>query len=156
KVGLYREPTTDDPEWHEITTVDPTFEVLQHQDLAALLDPLAGRWPLDTVGAVEQGRTVFLTLKTGGYEIAHDALERYLLLSDGKGGAHALRISLMDVRLTCTPLLRAAWRRSLMRIAFRHDAHLRADLALYTELFGDIAAGQEQQREAFQILAGTR
>jgi len=61
----------------------------------------------------------------------------------------------MDVRLTCTNMLRAAWRRSLMRIAFRHDAHLRADLALYTELFGDIAAGQEQQRQAFQILAET-
>src|SRR5262249_15803916 len=124
KVGLYREPTQGDPQWHEITTVDQGFEALQHQDLAALLDPLARRWPADTVGAVDQGRPVFVTLKTGGYEIAHDAIDRYLLISDGKGGDHALRISLMDLRLTCTTLLRAAWRRSLMRIAFRHDRQL--------------------------------
>src|SRR5262249_1638573 len=84
-----------------------------------------------------------------------DAIDRYLLISDGKGGDHALRISLMDVRLTCTNLLRAAWRRSVMRIAFRHDAHLRADLALYTELFGDIAAAPAQ-RQASQDLAGRR
>jgi len=62
---------------------------------------------------VEQGKTVFVTLQSGGYAIAGDPLDRYLLLSDGKGGDHALRISLMDSRLTCTKLLSAAWRRRI-------------------------------------------
>src|SRR5262249_47533683 len=156
KVGLYREPTADDPTWHELTTVDPKFELLQHDELAAFLDPLTRRWPIDTVGAVELGKTVFVTLRAGGDEIANDQLQRYLLISGGKGGEHALRLSLMDLRLTCTNMLRAAWRRSLMRKALRHDGHLRGELALYTQLLGDIAAGQEQQREAFQVLAQTR
>src|SRR5262249_18224731 len=89
-------------------------------------------------------------------EMGNEALARYLLISDGKGGDHALRISLMDLRLTCTTLLRAAWRRSLMRIAFRHDRQLCADLAPYTDLFSDLAAGQEQHHPAFQIRAHTR
>src|SRR5262249_49230969 len=93
KVGVYREPTPDDPAWHELTTVDPKFELIQHDELAALIDPLARRWPVDTVGAVEQGKTVFVTLSTGSYEIARDEHFSYLLLSHTKGGAQALRFT---------------------------------------------------------------
>lgn len=113
-VAVMREPTPDDPVWRCVAVVDPTFGIIQHVDLARQLDPLSARWPVETVGALEMGKTCFVTLKTGAYDIAKDQVERYLLISDGKGGDHALRIALVDIRVVChakgTPIIDGQWR----------------------------------------------
>lgn len=157
QVALMREPTATDPIYRPIAVVDHNFGVIQQADLARALQPISDKWPIDSVGDLDYGTTTFLTFRTGGYTIANDDIDRYLLVMDGKGGNAALRFALIDVRLACTNQLQAAWNRAMgLRVAFSHHANVQHDLETYVSVFNSIAKAQETQKRAFEILASTR
>lgn len=153
-VSLVREPTADDPIWREFGDVKPTFGLIQNVDLARALNRISDRWPLETVGALDYGRTTFVTFATGSYDVAGDQINKYLVVSDGKSGDQALRFMLTDIRVVCQNTLEAAWEsRKTGRISFQHRKDVADDLALYVDLFEQIQVAQERQQRAFQIMA---
>lgn len=157
-VALMRAPTASDASYRRVAYVDPHHGVIQQEDLARWIQPLADEWPLDAVGYIDADETTFATFKAGMYDVFGDPIERYLFVADSKGGARALLISLIDIRLGCTNQIHAALHRArdLFRIALVHRRTVEKDLQTYVTLFAHISRAQEQQRAAFERLAQTK
>jgi hypothetical protein len=113
-VSLVREPTRDDPIWREFGDVKPNFGLIQNVDLARYLDRISQKWPLETVGALDYGKTTFVTFSTGSYDIMGDEIRKFLVVSDGRSGDQVLRFMLTDIRVVChakgTPIIDGQWR----------------------------------------------
>jgi hypothetical protein len=52
--------------------VPRTYRVLQARVLGRMLDPLSRVWPVETAGALGDGRVIFLTLAAGQAEVGGD------------------------------------------------------------------------------------
>jgi hypothetical protein len=153
QVALYREPTEDDLRYALMGIVDKDYGVVQPSELAAALDPLCGRWPVETVGALRGGAIVFATLKQPSYDVKREQIDSYFLLSNGQGVDQSLRIAVTDVRVVCMNTLNAALDRTKLSVSVSHHKGVHEDMARYVELMANAEVAAEKQRDYFRLLA---
>ncbi len=101
KTAVVREPLEDDPHLRILGYVSNTYQIIQNAEIAKMLNPLAEEWPVETVGVLGQGETIFVTLYAGDAEVRGDYIKQYFLVSDTKGGGRALHIAVTPVRVVC-------------------------------------------------------
>jgi phage/plasmid-like protein (TIGR03299 family) len=143
--GLVREPVADDPVHRLFGTVGDGYHVLNNMDIAPVVDLLSKQWPIETVGALRDGRTIFTSLKAGLDEVAGDELAKYFLLTDTKdGNGGAMKIAFTPVRVVCQNTLTAALSGNVNQFSLIHSGKIEQDLRGAVEI---IAASQRQEKE---------
>lgn len=146
RVAVLREPTYDDPVYRPLGIASDKYAYLQNHELAAGLDALAAKtgWTFETVGALDLGARVFMTLKVGTRSVLGDEYEQYFIVSDGKVSGRALQISLAPVRVVCQNTLTFADSAATQMVKLPHTRDVAADYAFWT----DLTAGLEKSRQA--------
>ncbi len=90
KYGIVRAPTTDDPTPYMAGVVQSTYKMLQPMAIARLIDAgIAGAMPVETVGALGKGETIFATLDAGVSDIKGEEIKLYFLVTDTLDGGCA-------------------------------------------------------------------
>lgn len=110
-VGLVRQPTDWDNQPRVLGRATEDYSLLQNMEVAELLEPLATKWPLETIGALGDGERSFWVLKFGEHEvggISSELLRRYLFISDDKRAGTSFSMQPTDIRVVCNNTWKAA------------------------------------------------
>lgn len=156
KFALVRQPTPDDPNPAVFGLVGERYGVLQNADIAKALDPLAQQWPVETVGALGSGETVFLTLDAGQGTICGDEMRNFFLVSDTKGQGRSLRIAFTPVRVVCQNTLITGFSQATVSAALFHGRNVGRELEFRIDMFARLQQAKERTEAALASLCAKR
>lgn len=126
--ALVRHPVAEDQEFRILGTCGKGYGLIQHADLAAKLDPLTGEWPVETMGVLNEGATLFVALDAGEAEVAGDPIRQYFLLTDTKDGGTGISLHFTPVRVVCQNTLTMGKASAVASAKLRHTKGLEAEL----------------------------
>lgn len=150
---LIREPHGMDTDPAYFGTVSEEYQVFDNVDLGIMLDPLSKLWPVETCGGIGAGKQMFLTFKTGKYQIAGDEMDGFFMLTEGKDGRRGTSLHQTDVRMVCMNTFRLATSRSHMNVAIPHTGGARAAVEFWSETLPQLQEAQAQTRAQLAALA---
>ena len=152
RVALVREQTTDAaPAVFGLVTEN--YQVVQNTDIARIISPLAAEWPIETVGALGDGETIFFTLDAGGSEIAGDEIRRFFLVTDTKTGGGSLKVAFTPVRVVCQNTLTTSLRQASATLTITHLHDPAAELELASAVVKAANLAQAKVEAALTALA---
>lgn len=154
KVAIVREPTDDDPQYRVLGEASDGYTLLQNEEIAAMVNPLTERWPVETVGALGVGETIFLTLKAGHYDVAGiDPIERFFAVTDTRDGGTAMTVFFTGIRIVCQNTLIAGKEASVASSLLNHTQSIGQELEWRLGLVKDMQAVQDKMCDAFDLMA---
>lgn len=130
---------------------------IQNIDIAKLLDAsLTDTWPVESMGALGDGETLFIALDAGEDSIAGERYHRYIGITDGKAANRALTIAITDVRYECQNTVMLGLSQASFTHKLRHTASIALDLEDRLQMVRRIRDGQSAVKEALEVLAQTK
>lgn len=153
RFALVRQPTPDDLHQRLFGIVGPQYQPLSNVDIAGMIDPLSAQWPLETIGALGFGETVFMTLDAGEDNIRGDQIKKYFLVTDDKGGGKTLRIAFTPVRVVCGNTLVLGLQTATLTVGLRHYSTAGQNLKFQVSLIQQLQIIQQQTMQNLQQLA---
>lgn len=153
--AVYREPTLDSPEWKSLGVVSKDYEVLQNESLARGLDAITTKtgWKFETAGALGDGETIFVCLKTGTHSIMGDEVDSYFLVSDGKAGNRSLQISVTPVRVVCQNTLIMSDSSAELSMKVPHSNGVEQEYEFWLNMISSLQRSQEVVFEDLRRMA---
>lgn len=153
KVAIVRAPTEDDPQFRVLGSAGTNYEVLNNCDIAAILDPLTERWPVETVGALGYGERVFFTLALGEADILGDPINEFFLVTEGKTGGESVSIAYTPIRVVCQNTLTLGLARATVRSAVVHSTGARSALRFQVDVMSRLRIARDEGFRTLTSLA---
>lgn len=155
---IVREPLSDDPQYKALGVVGKDYTFLQNVELAEGLDKLAKEtgWKFETVGALGDGETVFMTLNMGDQNVKGDKYQNYAIVSDGKIGNRALQISIAPVRVVCQNTLMASDSASSFKVKINHSRYVKDQYDFWTANLGEVERAQKEVFKGLDEMASVK
>ena len=150
--AVLRLPTDDDPEERLLDITSEQFRFLSNDVLAGLFEPLVEEWPVETVGALGNGETVFFTLDGRDWDYKNDPLKLYFFVHDTKKVGTTLRIMFTPVRVVCQNTLIVAEKQSVVGVSIPHRPGISEDVELRVKILQEMQAAQTRTLDAFKLL----
>lgn len=150
---LIRMPNEQDPSPAYFGTVSENYEVIDNTVIASALDPLTSQWPVETVGALREGSSVFFTLKTGEFSIGGDEIRGYFLVHNSHTGKESLRIAFTPIRVVCNNTLTLGLKEAQVNIGISHQRGALDQLNFWTEVLPLMEVAQQRAKEVMERLA---
>lgn len=132
--------------------VSPTYEIIQNMQFAEALDSLTPMWPVETLGVLKRGKTVFFTLKTGSKQLGSSNIEKYFLVTDSKTGKQSTRFLYTPVRVECNNMLQAALSTAAVQGTLVHRAGVAEEFQFRTSLLSKLINVEKEVDEAFEAM----
>lgn len=129
------------------------YRIIQRRDLAMAIDDLTTRWPLETMGMLHNGKTLFVALNAGEMEINGDPVVQYFMFVDTLNGKTALKCLFTPIRLHCYNALVSGIKAAAINVSIEHRNNLERDFHFTVGLAGKMAKAQVSTAEQFQYLA---
>lgn len=105
--AIVREPVPDDPQEVIFGIVGNDYVLVDPQRVCEIYDDSISQ-TVETLGALDQGRHLFLSTKLPSWEVKDEELENYLILSCPYDGVTAIQVFISHIRPVCQNTLRAA------------------------------------------------
>ena len=157
KVALLRLPTPDDDKVRLFGTASPNYGLIQNRELGELLDLLVDEWPVETVGALGEGETVFITLKApqpyNVLDLEDEQLDLFFLVTDTKTGKSALKVAFTPIRVVCQNTLIAGLGSARVLSQIPHIESIKTDLTWKVELLARLSKLQAATLDRFTAMA---
>lgn len=153
KYGIFRSPTEDDNEYRYIGVSSPNYRVLQNMDIAKVIDPLTEVWPVETVGALGVGETIFITLDAGDGEIKGEPIKKFFLLTDTRNGGTSMKIAFTPVRVVCQNTLVSGLKQSILSDAVAHNSDMKSILESRVNMLKRMQVAVKDTMASFEAMA---
>jgi phage/plasmid-like protein (TIGR03299 family) len=139
-----------------IGVVGPDFMPVGPRTTCQVFDSKVAR-PVETIGALRDGETLFVSTKLPSIDVRGDEVEMYILLVNPMGGGEAIQIRTTPVRVVCMNTLNMAQSMSTQLYKVRHDINALSNMGGWLGGVMEKAAGQvAMMKEALEILADFR
>ena len=156
KFAIMRSPTADDNEWKMFGVVSANYEIIQNADLAVIMESLAEVWPLETMGAIDNGKTVFMAFNTGGVDVAGDPVNGYFTLVNIQDGGTSVKLIYTPVRVVCQNTLVTGLSRATVNLEVQHTNGASAMIAARTNLIAKAQTAIDETTQVFRNLAAKK
>lgn len=153
KVAIVREPTDDDDQYRVFGEAKEGYTFLQNVEIAELLEPIAKLWPVETIGALHNGATMFLTLDAGEREIMGDLIKLFFMISDTRDGLTAFGIDFTPVRAVCANTLMMGKEAAVVSAKLRHTESIREEVEWRVEILEKMHQVMEKGIGHFETMA---
>jgi len=155
KFVLTRQQTDDDPQFRFFGYVSEDYEVLDNMEIARALDILTDRWPVETVGALDQGKTLFVALNAGEIAIGKngDLVHQYFVFTDRKDGTQKAKFMFTPIRVVCQNTLVMGERQSRVNAQITHLSGAAQALQLRVDIIDLMEKTQQISLETLQQMA---
>jgi phage/plasmid-like protein (TIGR03299 family) len=120
KQAILRRPTTDDPETRCFGIVSNDYHLLTPIDVCTIWDERVAK-PIETIGALGDGETFFLSTYLPSFDVKGDEMENYLLVTNPMTGLASSQILETPVRAVCQNTVTAADNLATQRLKIVHD-----------------------------------
>ncbi len=156
KIGnraIVRDEVPDDPVQRVFGVVGPEYQLISPLQVCETYDQAITR-PVETIGALGQGETLFLTTQLPEIDVKGDIVENYLLIVSPYTGLSAVQIRVTPVRVVCQNTLIAAKSASTEVYRLIHDNHAQENLQKWlVGLYDRAVQKAEVLTQAFQMFA---
>jgi len=159
KFAIVRDPTPDDNRRHIFGICSDDYEIVQNSEIAKLLDPLSEQWKTETVGAIDYGKTIFITLDAGSASIKAkngktlDNIAKYFLITETKNGGSAMKFAFTPVRVVCQNTLVSGLRAAIITSNLTHRIGLRNEMEWRLKLLADMSKAENVVMSNMQKMA---
>lgn len=153
KIAIMREPTEDDNVWQYFGTAGENYGLIQNTELCKIFDPLAEMWPVETIGVLGKGKSLFFTLAVGGATVGGEAVERYFLVNDVKDGGTKLSVLFTPVRVVCQNTLSMALKQATTQVALQHFSGVGAELDFRVKLIKQLTRSMDDSMKVLETMA---
>jgi phage/plasmid-like protein (TIGR03299 family) len=159
KFAIVRDPTPDDNQHRIFGICSNDYEIVQNSEVARLLDPLAETWSTETVGAIDDGKTIFVTLDAGAAAIKAkngktvDNIAKYFLITETKDGGSAMKFAFTPVRVVCQNTLVTGLKAAVVSSSLTHRTGLRNEMEWRLKLIAGMAKAENVVLENMQRMA---
>lgn len=151
KRAIVRGPALDKPA-EAVGIASPDYEIIQNEQIAAAMDNLTDIWPLETMGVLKRGETLFITLKVGTKALGSSTLEQYFLFTDTKTGKDSAKFLFTPLRVECQNMLSAALSMASVSGTVIHRKGAAEEFAFRTDLMGKLLKTESQVMESFEAM----
>lgn len=140
------------------------YRVCQNLQLAELADEVAssGKVVIESCGSIRGGRRVWFLARGGAYQVGgKDAVESYMLFSNGHDGGSSLRMTPTSVRVVCSNTLHMViprddgQRPESASISFNHLGSMDSKIKAAKQALAHFAQVRDQNFEMMERLAQT-
>lgn len=136
-------------DYSHVATVGKNYELVQTSLIAEVLEPLAKRWPLDTVGALDDGGLIWVCLNMGERDVNGDVMTNYLFANNYNNGKGSLHFGQGIVRQVCQNTILASEQSAISINRIRHSAGANIEFSV----FGKVMQNQiKRQEEVYRQL----
>jgi hypothetical protein len=156
RVAIVRYPTHDDGSYHILGYAGEDYEVVPNIELAFMLEKLEAEWPVETVGILNSGRDIFITLDAGTVGVAGEEVHQYFMVANSHTGGRSLKIALTPVRVVCQNTLMAGTAAASVISALPHTVNVRAEANFRVDLIANMRRSQLRLLESFEAMARYR
>jgi len=154
--AVVREPIPSDNQHKVLATVGKDWTTLQAEELGAMLDPIADKFPIESLGWVGDGQKIYLTLNAGISQIAGEEHNLYWLIADHRDGNGSLSIAFTPVRVVCMNALVHGMNQSKVSVSIKHNKRIHADTSFYLDIFNQMAKTKDSVVDAMNSMTKTR
>jgi hypothetical protein len=123
---IVRHPVPDDPSFRTFGVVGPDYTLIDPLRTCEIWDESVTK-PVETLGVLAQGESLFITTKLPTFGVAGDEVENYLLLHSPYGNG-AIQVRITPVRVVCQNTLIAAKAQSTESFRIIHDMNVEKHL----------------------------
>lgn len=102
--SIVRFPTPDDERTLCFGVVGPEYKLITPGDLCGIWDEVV-QAGIETLGALKDGREMFITVKLPSFEVNGDEHDNYMVLHAPWDGIHAYRVFTTPIRVVCNNTL---------------------------------------------------
>lgn len=153
KMVLFREPTEKDPTHRFLGTCGPDYEIAQSTDIALALDQLAEVWPLETMGATGNGKTMFVTLDAGMTMIKGEEMRQYFMAVNTTDGGTSLKIAYTPIVVFCTNAVLTSLASATVSAILNHKQGLIDTFGSRVTIIQKLQKASFTTNQAFEALA---
>jgi len=153
---ITRQPTFDDEQVRFFGVVSDDYEVLDNMQIADALDVLTDTWNVETVGALDDGKVLFITLDAGEIQIVpggDEVVHQYFIFTDYKDGKRKARFTFSPVRVVCQNTLTMSSRQAVVNAQITHKQGATQNLMLHVDIINKLQRAQEISIKALQRMA---
>ena len=153
RAAIVRRPTKEDPEIVEFGVASADWQLESYEAVASVFDELSKVHQVETAGLLRDGRTAFLTLRAGEWDVLGDPMEQYMLLNISMEPYISHWVSQNDVRVVCNNTNTMAKRRSMLDVKIPHQRDSLTQMKIAAEVVAAVAEGKEKIKELCTALA---
>ena len=157
--GTYtQEIDPDASDYHVLGYASPNYEIVNNLELGLMLEEVGKVYPVETVGALGNGETLFISLNSGTTRLNNDDNEEirlFLLVSNSHDGKRALKIMLTPVRVVCENTLIMATSTAILTASIPHSSSVKEETDFRLNLILNVRKQQDSMLEEFSALAKT-
>lgn len=153
KFGIFREPTMDDMQYRFLGVCGEEYNIVQNTMIAEILDPLTKMWPVETVGALGVGETMFLSLDAGDAEVHGEHIKQFFLITDTRDGGTSMRIAFTPIRVVCQNTLVSGLKQATVSAALQHGFNIEQTLRTRVTLLEKMQKARVATMATFEALA---
>ncbi len=135
--------------------VGERYHVIQNKEAFDFIDSIIGQGIADyeTVGALGNGETVFITCKLREEMVVNkDLIDKYLLLSMSHDGSSSIVVMFTPIRVVCNNTLTLALEGKNNKVVIRHTKSAKEKLELSKKVLGIVDRQTLAYKEAFGYL----
>lgn len=150
--AIVRKPTVDDPAPKLLGITSAAWTMATYPQLAAALDGLSGKYPVETAGLLNEGGLAFLCFRGEGWDVRGDEMRSYLAANFSLTPGVGHRFFHSAIRVVCWNTNQAANREASINLSIPHatDALQRIELAAkLVESFAEMKDKAKSIYEAF-------
>lgn len=139
--------------------VGSKYEVIQNSEAFDFIDSIIGQGVADyeTVGALGNGETVFITCKLKeSMVINKDLIDKYLLITMSHDGSSSIVVMFTPIRVVCNNTLSLALGTNNNKVTIRHTKNARDKMELAKKVLGIVDIQSNTYQEAFGNLFNTK
>lgn len=118
--AIIRHPTPDDNQVRCFGIVGPEYKMITPTDLCAIWDEVV-QAGIETLGALKEGRELFITVKLPSFAVNGDEHDNYMVLHAPWDGIHAYRVFTTPVRVVCNNTLMLGLEMAGEAFKIKHD-----------------------------------
>jgi phage/plasmid-like protein (TIGR03299 family) len=146
---IVRLPTDTDPNYVPIEVVSADYSLIQNMEIAQTFNALSKRWPVETVGALGKGETIFVTLDCGEIEIAGELVKKFFLITDNKTGLRQTNIAYVPFQVVCANTLKSGLAQASLNLSVKHNQGNLEKLGKISNIAEELQAKADSVNELF-------
>jgi len=152
---ILRTPTADDPEYRNFGIVGKEYVLVDPSTACELWDRVVKR-PVETLGVLGLGATLFITTKLPEIDIFGDPIENYLILENPLTSGTSVEAMTSPQRVVCANTLSVAKQIAVEHYSIRHDRQVLLHMEDWLSGIYERAVDKVKVlREVFEIFAKT-
>lgn len=147
---------TESDDYHILGYCSKNYEVVNNLELAIMLEKIGEQYPIETVGALGNGETIFMCFRTGKVRLNGDELEEielFITVSNNHDGKRALHVMITPIRTVCQNTLILGQQRAMIHAAIPHTVSVKDDAEFHINLLARVRKQQEDMVEEFSAMA---